>query len=141
MTAEDIIDRLGLRPHPEGGWYTEVWRAPAERGTRATGSSILYMLPAGERSHWHKVDADEVWSFHGGAPLALRVGPDGGPATEHRLGLDLDGGERPQVVVPAGHWQSAMSTGDWTLVGCVVSPAFDFDGFELAPDDFDLPGA
>jgi uncharacterized protein len=135
MDAETIIATLGLRPHPEGGYYAETWRAPGAPGERPAGSAIYFLLCAGETSAWHRVDAAEAWHFYAGAPLSLRI-RDGGGATDpvaHRLGMDLEAGERPQVVVPAGAWQSATSLGPWTLVGCTVSPAFTFDGFELAP--------
>lgn len=135
-TAERIIAELGLRPHPEGGWYRETWRGPMIAG-RASGTAILFLLQAGERSHWHRVDADEIWLWHAGAPLCLSMGETA--AREHRLGPAVLGGERPQIVVPAGHWQAARPLGDWTLVSCTVSPGFRFEGFELAPPGWDLP--
>ncbi len=128
MTAETIIAKLGLQPHPEGGWYRQTWVGP-DIGGRASGTAILFLLKAGERSHWHRVDADEIWLWHAGAPLVLRVGAE----AEHRLGPDVLGDEVVQVVVPAGCWQAAHSTGGWTLVSCTVSPGFRFEGFELAP--------
>jgi predicted cupin superfamily sugar epimerase len=128
-----VIAALGLRAHPEGGWYAETWRAPAVGTTRPSSSAILYLLAAGERSHWHRVDADEIWQYVAGDPLELRTASDGRPPIEHRLGRPLAGDGIPQVVVPAGTWQAARSLGDWTLVGCIVAPAFSFDGFELAP--------
>ncbi|MBE1284592.1 MAG: cupin [Rhodobacteraceae bacterium] len=137
MTANEIIAQLGLQQHPEGGWYRETWRA--ENEGRATGTCIYFLLPAGERSHWHKVDATEIWLYHAGAPLTLSISAtDTGPAADHVLGPDLSTG-RPQVIVPEGHWQSAASTGDWTLVSCTVSPGFEFDGFVLADPGFDIP--
>ena len=90
------------------------------------------MLAAGERSHWHRIDAAETWHWHAGAALALQIAGSDGLATV-RLGADLAAGERPQAVVPAGAWQAAESLGAWTLVGCTVAPAFDFSKFELAP--------
>ena len=142
MTAEEIIEALALKPHPEGGWYAETWRADTEPGQRASGTAIYFLLKAGERSHWHRVDAAEIWHFHAGAPLKLSIAEtDRGPAVAHILGPDLAKGERPQRIVPTGHWQAAESTGDWTLVGCTVSPGFEFQGFELAEPDFDIPGA
>ena len=130
MTADELIARLGLRPHPEGGHFTETFRAP-DSG-RAAGTAIYFLLKAGERSHWHRVDADEVWHHYAGAPLELSMS-DGGKATRHlRLGTDFTIGELPQIVVPRGVWQAARSLGNWTLVGCTVAPAFDFAGFELA---------
>jgi len=136
MTAEAIIAKLGLQPHPEGGWYRETWKGPEIAG-RASGTAILFLLRAGESSHWHRVDADEIWLWHAGAPLVLAMGQT--HATDHRLGPDVLGGEVVQAVVPAGWWQAARSTGDWTLVSCTVSPGFRFEGFELAPPGWDLP--
>jgi predicted cupin superfamily sugar epimerase len=133
----DVVDRLGLQPHPEGGWYAETWRVPATRGERGTASAILYLLAAGDRSQWHRVDANEIWQFSAGDPLELRIanaGVAGSSSVEvHRLGAGVAAGEEPQVVVPAGAWQAARPLGDWSLVGCIVSPAFTFDGVELAP--------
>lgn len=139
--ASDVVERLGLRPHPEGGWYAETWRADPGDGERPSASAILYLLAAGERSHWHRVDAAEIWQFSAGDPLELRVWTDGGTAFAiHRLGAGVtDPSETPQVVVPAGAWQAARPLGAWTLVGCIVSPAFEFGGFELAPDDWEPP--
>ena len=99
------------------------------------------MLARGERSHWHKVDAVEAWHYHAGAPLALTItaGPNG-PVQRVTLGPDLAAGERPQAIVPAHAWQAAHSLGEWTLVGCTVAPAFEFNGFELAPEGWS-PGA
>jgi predicted cupin superfamily sugar epimerase len=138
--ATQVIDALGLQRHPEGGWYVETWRAPAAGNERPAGSAILYLLAEGERSHWHRVDAAEVWQFAAGAPLELRTWRDGDDrVSTDRLGGDVVDGDRPQVVVPAGAWQAARSLGPWTLVGCVVAPAFSFDGFELAPDGWAPP--
>lgn len=135
MSAEAIIAKLGLQPHPEGGWYRQTWVGP-EVGGRASGTAILFLLKAGERSHWHRVDAGEIWLWHAGAPLVLSMGVD--RAVEHRLGPDVLGGEAVQQVVPAGWWQAARSTGEWTLVSCTVSPGFRFEGFELAPPGWEL---
>lgn len=138
--ATAIIAALGLRPHPEGGWYAETWRSPAAEGERAAGSAIHFLVAAGESSHWHRVDAAEIWHHYAGAALELRIARhDSGPVVHHRLGVDLAAGERPQVVVPAGAWQAARSTGAWTLVGCTVVPGFTFAGFELAPPGWE-PG-
>lgn len=142
MTADDIIARLGLCPHPEGGHYRQTWVAPAVPGQRPAGTAIYFLLKAGESSHWHRVDADEIWLFHSGAPLTLSISEtDMGPATDHMLGPDLAAGQAPQIVVPTDHWQAAASTGDWTLVSCTVSPGFLFEGFTLAAPDFDIPRA
>lgn len=125
---------LDLRPHPEGGHYRETFRAARPDGAgRPVSSAIYYLLDAGETSEWHRVDADEIWHFYAGAPLVITISRDGHDASAHHLGPDLAGGQNPQLVVPAGHWQSATSLGAWTLVGCTVAPAFDFAGFELAP--------
>ncbi len=135
--AAAVIAALRLRAHPEGGWFTETWRAPSIDGARPPSSAILYLLAAGQRSHWHRVDADEVWQFAAGEPLELSVWDGAGPVERHRLGGDVVTREEPQVVVPAGAWQAARPMGAWTLVGCIVAPAFEFDGFELAPPDWE----
>ncbi len=140
MTAADVVALLGLAPHPEGGWYRETFRDAALRpGGRAASSAIYFLLAAGQRSRWHRVDAAEVWHWHAGAALDLGIAPPIGPATRVRLGPDLIGGERPQAVVPPGFWQQAESRGAWTLVGCTVAPAFEFARFEMAPHGFE-PG-
>jgi hypothetical protein len=137
MTADQIIETLGLRPHPEGGHYAQTWQGDGPG--RASGTCIYFLLKAGEASHWHKVDATEIWLYHAGAPLILSLSAtDAGPATDHLLTPDLSRG-RPQIIVPEHHWQAARSTGDFTLVSCTVSPGFRFDGFTLAPDGFDIP--
>ncbi len=132
QTAQDIIQILDLKPHPEGGWYRETFRDPRKVDGRAASTAIYYLLEKGQRSHWHRVDAAEVWHWHGGAALALSVETADGVIV-YRVGLDLAGGERPQAVVEAGQWQSAESLGEWTLVGCTVAPGFEFAGFEMAP--------
>lgn len=137
MNAQEIIQRLELSPHPEGGHYRQTWIA--ENEGRPTGTCIYFLLSKGESSHWHKVDATEIWLFHAGDPLILSISPDDeGPAVDHLLTPDLNDGA-PQLIVPEGHWQAARSTGDWTLVSCTVSPGFAFDGFTLAPPGFDIP--
>lgn len=129
--AADIIATLGMIRHPEGGWYAETFAdAPGPDG-RAHSTAIYYLLEAGDRSHWHRVDAAEVWHWYAGAPLELRIAR--GAVDTHILGPDLTAGQRPQVVVPTHAWQSAQSLGDWTLVGCTVAPGFRFSGFEMAP--------
>lgn len=138
-SARTVAEILGLRPHPEGGWYAETWREPAPEGERPASSAIYYLLRSGERSAWHRIDATEVWHHYAGAPLELRLSRDGVRVETHRLGTDLAAGERPQVVVPAGAWQAARSLGAWTLVGCTVAPAFEFARFELAPPGWE-PG-
>ena len=131
MTADEIIRRFDLKPHPEGGHYAETFRSPAEG--RSPGTAIYFLLKAGERSHWHRVDADETWHRYAGAPLELSLSDDGRTARHLRLGIDFGLGEQPQLVVPRHVWQAARSLGAWTFVGCTVSPSFEFSGFEMAP--------
>jgi len=138
MTADQIIAKLDLAPHPEGGHYRQTW--VADGPGRPAGTCIYFLLKAGEHSHWHRVDATEIWHFHAGAPLILSLSEtDTGPRQDLTLGPDLATGQQPQIIVPPHHWQAARSTGDWTLVGCTVSPGFTFDGFTLAPQGFDIP--
>ena len=134
MSPSEIIELLELQPHPEGGHFRETWRAAAAPGERAAGTAIYYLLRAGEISRWHRVDADEMWHWYAGSPLALSLSPEGRSRETLHLGPDLASGQRPQVLVPSGAWQSAESLGAWTLVGCTVSPGFMFEGFELAPE-------
>lgn len=131
-TVEAIVARLGLRPHPEGGHYAETYRHDAEDGGRGACTSIYYLLKAGESSHWHRVDAVEVWNFHAGDPLKLKIA-EAGMVRELVLGSDVAAGQMPQAVVPVQAWQAAEPLGAWTLVGCTVAPAFEFAGFEMAP--------
>jgi len=133
MTAEEMITALGLMPHPEGGHFRETFRSPSPPGIRAAATSIYYLLAAGEQSHWHRVDADEIWCFQAGEPLELLVSTDGETVERRIIGADVRRGDNPQAVVPQGAWQAARPLGSWTLVGCVVAPAFDFAGFEMAP--------
>lgn len=139
-----LAELLDLSPHPEGGWYRQTWRAPVPvhpagyPGERATATCIYFVLHPGERSRWHVVRSDELWLWHGGGPLLLRLGGTGDSAAASTedvvLGMDLDAGQRPQVIVPGGVWQSAEPVGDEpVLVTCVVSPGFDFADFRLAP--------
>jgi predicted cupin superfamily sugar epimerase len=134
-TGDEIIARLRLQPHPEGGHFRETFRAPDAKGAagRGTSTAIFFLLKAGERSHWHRVDADEVWHHYAGAALDLSMSDDGHGVRHLLLGSDFGLGETPQIVVPRGVWQAARSLGNWTLVGCTVAPAFEFAGFELAP--------
>lgn len=136
MSAAEVVAQLDLARHPEGGWYRETWRAEAAPGERAAGSAIYYLLGADDFSHWHRVDADEIWHWYAGGPLALSLSPDGHDAEARRLGPALGALQAPQIIAPKGWWQSATSLGAWTLVGCTVSPAFEFSGFELAPPDW-----
>lgn len=135
MTADEIISRLDLKPHPEGGHFVETFRDSPGPDGRSRATAIYFLLRAGERSHWHKVDASEMWFWHAGAPLKLSVA-EGGVTRKIMLGADLVAGEDPQAVVPAHAWQAAESMGAWTLVSCAVAPGFDFAGFTLAPPDW-----
>jgi uncharacterized protein len=137
MTAAEIVALLGLEPHPEGGFFRETFRDP-QRGPdgRAASTLIYFLLRAEDVSAWHRVDAVETWHYYAGAPLVITLSPNGHDASAHHLGPHLRVGQRPQIVVPAGCWQSAVSLGAWTLVGCTVAPGFEFSGFELAPPDW-----
>lgn len=137
--AQTIIDTLGMQPHPEGGWFVETFRDIDGPDGRAHSTAIYFLLAEGQTSHWHRIDAVEIWHWHAGAPLALSISDDGRTVRTIALGPDIAAGERPQGVVPAGAWQTAASTGDWTLVGCTVAPGFEFAGFELAPEGW-APG-
>ena len=144
VRAAQIVALLDLAPHPEGGWYREVWRAPADDEERPLATAIYFLLEAHQRSHWHKVDAAEIWLWHAGDPLllSLSVSPTG-PVREIRLGPDVIAGDRPQVVVGAHEWQSAAplpGVDGYTLVSCVVTPGFKFSGFTLAPPEW-RPGS
>ncbi|MCH9809427.1 MAG: cupin domain-containing protein [Alphaproteobacteria bacterium] len=141
MTADEIISLLAMQPHPEGGYFCETFRdevSVSEEG-RAASTAIYFLLKAGQSSHWHTVDASEIWHWYAGAPLKLGIAPPQGPARHVTLGNDLIAGHRPQAVVPPGHWQRAESLGDYTLVGCTVAPGFMFETFVLAPPGFE-PG-
>ncbi|KPL68542.1 cupin [Erythrobacter sp. SG61-1L] len=142
--ARQIIERLSLTPHPEGGWYRETWRAPANDGIRAGGTAIHFLLEAGQRSHWHKVDAAEIWLFHAGDPLRLSLSPgDSGPVSSVILGHDVAAGHSVQHVIAPGEWQAAeappVGPAGYSLVSCVVVPGFEFAGFTLAPEGW-APG-
>ena len=137
ITAHDVIRLLDLKPHPEGGHFRETFRdAPAGAGGvgvgRAASTAIYFLLARGERSHWHRIDAAEIWHWYAGATLELDIAPASGRRQRLILGSDLAAGQRPQAVVPAHAWQAAQSLGDWTLVGCTVAPGFEFARFELA---------
>src|SRR3989440_3433147 len=122
-SAADIIARLALKPHPEGGHYRETFRDHrCDADGRALSTAIYFLLARGERSHWHRIDAVEVWHHHAGAALALEFAAGaGGPVERGTLGSDLAAGERPQAIVPADAWQAAASPGAWALVGCPVA--------------------
>jgi uncharacterized protein len=139
LTAQDMIALLDLKPHPEGGHFRETFRDPRHsEGSRPASTAIYFLLARGERSHWHRIDAAEIWHWYAGAPLALEIAQqrdsiEGVTLERIALGCDLAAGERPQAIVPAHAWQAAQTLGDWTLVGCTVAPGFDFNRFELAP--------
>lgn len=139
ITAQTIIDLLQLEPHPEGGWYAQTFRDTDEHDGRASSTAIYYLLEGGDRSHWHTVDAVEIWHYHAGAPLELSLSDDGNSTRTLTLGTDLEAGQRPQGIVRKGEWQSARSRGGWTLVSCTVAPGFEFAGFRMAPPDWE-PG-
>lgn len=135
MTPAAIIESLRLEPHPEGGHYRETWRDAPETG-RGAGTAIYYFLQAGERSRWHRLDATEIWHYYAGAPIELLTCAVRGIVRRRVLGSAVLEGQNPQLIVSPDAWQSARSLGDWTLVGCTVAPAFDFERFELAPQDW-----
>ena len=136
LTAQDVIGMLDLKPHPEGGYFRETFRDARNAGGRSASTAAYFLLARGERSLWHRVDAAEVWHWHAGAPLQLEIALAPGRIERVTLGGDISAGLRPQAVVPPHVWQAAQTLGDWTLLGCTVAPAFDFAGFELAPDDW-----
>ena len=138
-TINEIVALLDLEPHPEGGFYRETFRDDDHHDGRSHSTAIYYLLGAGDRSAWHRVDAVEVWHHYAGAPLAMRLSQDGVTAASVRLGPDIATGERHQVVVPRHWWQTAESLGAWTLCGCTVAPGFEFAGFEMAPAGFNPP--
>ena len=137
VDADEIIEHLGLEPHPEGGFFRETWRHDPGDGSRGAGTAVYFLLKPGQRSYWHRVDADELWLFHLGAPVHLRIRDGDGPIVDHVLGPDLAAGQEPQVLVPKDAWQTAEAPDGVTLVTCTVSPAFEFEGFELAPPDWE----
>jgi len=136
-TAAEIIARLELKPHPEGGHYRETFRdSRRDVDGRSASTAIYFLLARGERSHWHRIDAAEAWHYYAGSALNLQIA-DGVGQRCISLGPDLAAGEVPQTIVPAQAWQAAESTGDWTLVGCTVAPSFDFATFEIAPQGWE----
>lgn len=140
VDEDSIIAKLDLQPHPEGGWYRQTWVADGDG--RPSGTCIYFLLKWNEYSHWHRVDAAEIWHFYAGTPLILSIAEtEAGPAQDFVLGPDLASGQQPQIVVPTGHWQAASAPDGWGLVGCTVSPGFQFKGFELAAPGFDIPRA
>ena len=139
--AEAVIEALRMRAHPEGGWYAETWRAAAARtasGRAAARSSICWRPASG------RTGIGSMPTRCGSTRRAVRSSSGSGPRasaaiTVHRLGGDVPGGDAVQAVVPAGAWQAARPLGEWTLVGCIVTPAFEFAGFELAPAGWEPP--
>jgi predicted cupin superfamily sugar epimerase len=140
LTAAEVIRLLDLKPHPEGGHFRETFRDTHIENGRAASTAIYFLLARGERSHWHRVDAAELWHYQAGAPLVLEMAENDGPVRRMKLGPDLAAGERPQGIVPANHWQAAESLGDWTLAGCTVAPGFEFAAFEMAPKGWEPRG-
>lgn len=138
VTAAAVVAALGLAPHPEGGFYREIFR-DGNSDQRGVATGIYFLLPHGVVSHWHRVDAVEIWLWHAGAALALEMAAPGAGAVAHPLGPDLGQGQALQRTVPKDHWQRAWSAGDWTLVSCIVAPAFLFAGFEMAPVGWNPP--
>ncbi|MGP9813337.1 cupin domain-containing protein [Rhodopseudomonas sp. NSM] len=139
LSAAEVIAQLGLAPHPEGGHYRETFRDPrCDASGRSVSTAIYFLLARGERSHWHRIDAVEIWHYYAGAALTLQIADDSGHRTI-TLGPDIAAGEVPQAIVPPHAWQAAAATGDWTLVGCTVAPGFDFATFELAPPGWSPP--
>ncbi|SDR27999.1 cupin domain-containing protein [Pseudovibrio sp. Tun.PSC04-5.I4] len=136
-SAEDIITALKMIEHPEGGYYAETFRDTEGPVGRGYSTAIYYLLKKGQKSHWHKIDAIETWHYYGGAPLLLSISSEAEGRTDLTLGMDIMKGERPQGIVPRQAWQSAQSLGEWTLVGCTVAPGFLFEGFELAPENWE----
>lgn len=139
----DWAKHLELSPHPEGGWFREMWRSelaisqtalPAEyNGPRSAGTAILFVLAPGQQSAWHTVRSAELWLFHRGSPLLLDIGRSQSTATTQVLGADILASQEPQIVVPPGYWQRARPRDDEaTLVSCVVVPGFDYADFALA---------
>lgn len=139
--ARDLIERLNLTPHPEGGWYRQTWRAPTADGERPIATAIYFLLELGQSSRWHAVDATEIWLWHAGSPVRLLTAPDeNGPVEIRMLGGDILAGEVAQHVIAPHHWQAAEAQLGWALVSCIVAPGFRFEGFTLAPPDW-APGA
>lgn len=138
LGVKEIIRILDMKPHPEGGWYTQTFQDPVNIDGRSVGTCIYYILEAGDVSAWHRVDATEIWHWYAGGALALTQSVDGTlkTTTSSQLGPNLRAGQRPQVIIPANAWQTAESLGAWTLCGCTVSPGFEFSRFEMAPPDW-----
>jgi predicted cupin superfamily sugar epimerase len=133
LSLADLIASLQLQPHPEGGWYRETWRTASQPDERGAATAIYFLLDRGQSSRWHRVDAEEMWLWHAGQPITLHTwSSDAGPVSSITLGADVLGGQTPQHLIRAGHWQAAEATLGWALMSCIVAPAFRFEGFQLA---------
>jgi predicted cupin superfamily sugar epimerase len=140
--AAELIDQLELKPHPEGGFYREIWRSPARvtaarRPERSALTTIYFLLAAGSFSAWHRVRSDEVWHWYEGQPLELLLAsPDFSTVQRRTLGV-VTGSAQPTYTVPTNWWQAARPLGDYTLCGCTVAPGFEFEDFSFLRDDAD----
>ena len=143
-----IIEKLELSPHPEGGFFKELYRSdgiihseslgPKFSGTRNYATSIYFLLTSDTFSAFHKINQDEIWHFYDGSPIELHVISETGMHTQHIIGKDIFNGQVPQLVVPANHWfaASTINENDYSLVGCGVSPGFDFKDFKLPSREY-----
>ena len=135
--ARQLVETLGLAPHPEGGFFAEVHRSPSPAGVRSSNTAIYFLLAAGQQSRWHRVDADEAWHLYEGGPLEL-FWTEGESVVRRVLAPVGVADARPLAVVPAGAWQAARPLGDYALAGCTVAPGFEFRGFRLLADDAEV---
>jgi uncharacterized protein len=135
MNSKDLVQKLSLLPHPEGGYYREIYRSGAKDGKRAAMTSIYFLLERGQVSRWHVVDADEAWHFYEGGPLELLVMPPDFSRVERYLLGEVSAGNEPVFVVPAGWWQAARPVKDYALAGCTVAPGFEFAGFRFLEEE------
>ncbi|MFB5087513.1 cupin domain-containing protein [Psychrobacillus sp. PGGUH221] len=133
MDAEYYIKQLGLEPHPEGGYFKSTFASEESVSSRKLYTSIYFLLGADDVSHFHRLKSDELWYFHGGSSLLVHVIDEDGNYVEHRVGLDIENGETPQVLVPKNSifGSSVMENGSFSLVGCMVAPGFEYEDFEL----------
>jgi hypothetical protein len=144
MSREQLIKLLDLLPHPEGGFYKETYRSKGKltqnclghefQGVRNYSTCIYFMLTSGEFSAFHRIKQDEIWHFYEGSPVELHMISKEGIHSKVKIGMDFEKGQRPQFVVPSGYWfaSKVADDGDFSLVGCTVSPGFDFIDFEMA---------
>ncbi|UTW60360.1 cupin domain-containing protein [Kordiimonas sp. SCSIO 12603] len=135
VTAKDVIKKLDLSPHPEGGYYRRTYQNEGGAEARGRATSIYYFLEGTDFAKWHSTDGDEIWYWHAGAALTLEIDLHHKGVQSYELGPDIFHGQAPQILVPADNWQRARSNGDWTLVSCMVSPGFLFDSYELIEDE------